>query len=99
MECVRVWQAYEKPTPCETCRPKLLKDSQPYLSLYDLCGDQLLVGPSGAIGLNYLAVEKLAIRAGVPEDEILDFYEKVRYISTVVINEQHKDAEAKRKKK
>ena len=64
-----------------------------------MCSDQYLLGAGGAIGLNYLAVESIALRAGVPEDEVLDFWEKARLITSVVLNEQHKDAESKRKQK
>jgi len=98
-DCVKVWQAYEKPTPCETCRPALLEDAQPYLHLYNLCSDQYIVGPGGALGLNFLAVEKIALRAGVPDDEILDFYEKLRNICSTVLEQQYEESERKRKQK
>ena len=67
--------------------------------MYNMCSDQYLLGAGGAIGLNFLAVERIALYAGVPEDEILDFWERVRFITSVVLSEQHKDAESKRKKK
>jgi len=49
--------------------------------------------------LNFLAVERIALRAGVPDDEVLDFYEKVRLVCSVVLSEQNKEQERKRKKK
>lgn len=96
-DCVKVWQAYNKPTPCEGCKPTALEDSQPYLLLYSLCSDQLIVGANGAIGLNFLAVERIAKLAGVEEVELLDFYENIRFINTIVLNEQYKDNKRKQK--
>ena len=98
-ECIRVWQAYEKPPPCEKCRPEFLGDTHPYLVLYRMCNDQLIVGPGGAIGLNYQAVESIALRLGVPDDEVFDFYSKVRLITSVVLDEQRKEQEQELKRK
>jgi hypothetical protein len=56
-----------------------------------------LTGPSGAIGLNWLAVESMALRVGVPEEELLDFWEKLNLISVTVLNLKYEDQERKRK--
>lgn len=76
-----------------------MDDAHPYLLLYNLVSDQYIIGAGGAVGLNFLAVERIALRAGVPDDEVLDFYEKVRLVCSVVLNEQNKEQERKRKKK
>ena len=73
----------------------MLEDSQPYLYIYQLCGNQYITGPAGAIGLNWLAFESMARRAGVPEDELLDFWNKISLISSEVLTLQYKEQERK----
>jgi len=38
------------------CQPEIHPYNIPILQLYGACGDQLLVGPAGAIGLNDIAI-------------------------------------------
>lgn len=39
----------------------------------------------------------MALRVGVPEEELLDFWEKLNLISVTVLNLQYEDQERKRK--
>lgn len=54
------------------------------------------MGSGGAVALNFLAVEQIALRAGVDDDEILDFWEKIRLITSVVLDMQYREQERKR---
>ena len=73
-----------------------MEDAQPYLLLYQLCNDQYLLGASGAVALNFIAVERIALLAGVSSEEMLDFWDKLRLISSIVLDMQYKEQERKR---
>ena len=98
-DCVKVWQAYDKPTPCKTCLPPTLEINQPFLELYSYCSDQLIMGPSGGIGLNLLAVDRAMDFFEIDEGERKEFYSVVRRICSEVLQVQYKDQEAKMKAK
>jgi len=65
--------------------------------LYQQCSDQWIVGPSGAVALNLLAVEQTMKYLKVPKDERLLFSMKARQIGQYVLKFQQDAAEAKRK--
>lgn len=59
------------------------------------------MGSGGAVGLNFLAVERIALLAEVPADEILHFFMMVDRLAKQVINfqlEEIKAEEARNKK-
>lgn len=88
---------YGNPTPCKGCRPESLPETLPYLQLYTFCSDQYIVGGGGAIGLNFLAVDRAMDYFDIDQEERIDFYEHVRLIASVVLDRQYKDQESKRK--
>lgn len=92
--CIKTYASIEKPTPCDKCRPKLLSWSMPYIQLYTLCSDQYVISNNGAIGLNFLAVDRAMDYYEIDQDERLEFYEKVRLIASTVLELQHQAAKA-----
>ena len=56
------------------------------------------MGSGGAVGLNYLAFERIAKVAGVDDSEILNFYAKMTFITSVLLDFQYRDMEERRKK-
>ena len=94
---MKIWRAYDKPTPCDTCQPKALEINQPYLLLYQFVSDQYIMGPGGAIGLNFLAVDRAMDYFEVDPDERVEFYDKVRTIAAIVLTEQYKQRDAEMK--
>jgi len=54
------------------------------------------MGPGGAIGLNFLAVDRAMDYFHIDEDERVEFWLKVNHISSTVLNERHKEAEEER---
>lgn len=57
------------------------------------------MGASGAVGLNWLAVKSMALSAGVPKDELLDFWDKLSLMASIVLSEQYKEQERNRQQK
>ena len=68
--------------------------SIPYIQLYTLCSDQYIISSGGAIGLNFLAVDRAMDYYEIDQDERLEFYEKVRLIASTVLDLQHQAAKA-----
>ena len=54
------------------------------------------MGSGGAIGLNFLAVERIALLAGIREDEILHFFITVDSLAKQVIDYKLAEMEAQR---
>lgn len=75
----------------------MLAGNAPFLRLYIFCSDQYIVGPGGAIGLNFLAVDRAMEYFEIDKEERIEFYEKVRELASIVLSLQHKEQEAKRK--
>lgn len=95
--CERIWQAYDKPTPCKGCKPDILEINRPFLHLYQFCSDQLLISAGGPVGLNLLAVDRAMDYFNIDQSERLEFYETVRYLSSIIISKQLEKQEADRK--
>ena len=55
------------------------------------------MGPGGAIGLNFVAVDRAMDYFEVDLDERVEFYDKVRTIAAIVLTEQYKQREAESK--
>ena len=73
--------------------------NRPYLELYQFVSDQYIMGPGGAIGLSFLAVDRAMDYFEVDLDERVEFYDKVRTIAAIVLTEQYKQREAEMKAK
>lgn len=95
-ECVKANEAIDKKPPCDKCLPPLLEFNKPYLTLYGFCSDQYIVGPGGAVGLSFLAVDRAMDYFEINQDERVDFWNKVRTLAAGVLARQHKAAEAAR---
>ena len=57
------------------------------------------MGPGGAIGLNFVAVDRAMDYFEVDLDERVEFYDKVRTLAAIVLTEQYKQREAEMKAK
>lgn len=57
------------------------------------------MGPSGAIGLNLLAVDRAMDFFEIDDDERKEFYSVVRRICSDVLHEQNLEQQAKMKQK
>ena len=57
------------------------------------------MGPGGAIGLSFLAVDRAMDYFEVDLDERVEFYDKVRTIAAIILTEQYKQREAEMKAK
>lgn len=53
------------------------------------------MGSGGPVGLNFLAVERMALRAGVPKEEILDFFTVIDDMAVKVIDFQMAEFKAR----
>ena len=57
VDCGPCKEAFEEGlTPCTSCQPWVHPYNVDVLHLYRACSDQVLSGPSGAIGLNDIAI-------------------------------------------
>lgn len=86
-------------TPCWKCKPELNPSNQPYITLFYYCCDQYIVGPSGPVGLNMLAIDLAMDDYKISQDERIDFSSTVRNIANMVFNFQAEKAEQDLKKK
>jgi hypothetical protein len=84
--------------PCGECKPELKEANEPYFVLYSYCGDQLIMGSHGAVGLNMLAVKDAMKDYGIDPEEYIEFSYKVREIAGIVIREQMNELEEKMKR-
>jgi len=55
-ECTELYEAAGQSTPCGECYPGVHGYNVPVLDLYNLVGDQYIMGPAGPVGINLLAV-------------------------------------------
>lgn len=66
--CRRAFEQKQMEPPCEGCenaRPFLLPGNEDAWELFCLCSSQLIVGMNGAIGINYMAIYKVAETFGI----------------------------------
>ncbi|KGO33212.1 hypothetical protein JT06_15870 [Desulfobulbus sp. Tol-SR] len=53
--CIELYDGKEN-APCQTCRPVTHKFNIPVVTLYLTCQDQMVMGFSGPVGLNDIAI-------------------------------------------
>jgi hypothetical protein len=61
------------------------------------CSDQYIIGGAGAVAINFLAVDRAMDYFNIAMDERVEFYEKVRLLSSTVLSLQHREQDEKMK--
>lgn len=94
-ECRKTWELYEQEPPCNKCFPGVHPYNDPIMHLYHACGDQYIIGPGGAIGLNDLAVSSaMKNYFKVKKRDRLGLSLGVRKLVTMIIDLQIKKVKA-----
>ncbi len=81
--------------PCSDCYPGVHKYNAATVKIYGLCSDQLIVGPSGVVGMDGHFINWVMSRLGIAEHEQLDLSVDVRNLGNIIFSEQHKAADKK----
>ena len=95
-QCRIVWEGAGKEPPCERCFPGVHKYNHTAVIIYRACDGQYLTAGAEATGLDLLAVNTAMDWYKIPRNDRPDVWEKVRAISSAMIQACLIDAENKR---
>ncbi len=80
--CRATWADFGGDPPCKTCKPELMINNTEAINIYQQCSGQWIVGMSGIIDINILAViEVMKLKKIKNMDECLG---KVQLISAEI---------------
>lgn len=78
--------------PCKTCQPTVHVFNKPILTLYKACSDQVIMGASGAVALNDVAIiSAMNTYFVVDDDDKLYFSLQVRKFFQLILSFRSND--------
>ena len=75
--------------PCEDCRPAILEDNKDAFLIYSFVQNQYIVGPSGPVDINHLAIWEAIDRFSIKDGP--NVFKKVVHLSRWVIERMNKE--------